>query len=224
MFPGVTYPGLTWLMRRYPDWMIGFIDAYLYNHSQLQSITRTTAYNESTAEDLLHSRYPVSVLLQILNCTVDLTTEPTERQSQIYYTTGGLPPISSSWRQAPWDSRPVILFSNWTLLIIDLMQHPLWREDGSVVYNCCWSSPAQSFSGQSPAGLMNIFYCLKFETPPTWRTRFPYLYSPGTRWPSYTPRPWVPSSSPPTTHRAMMEAFDSASTLGSPQYSGRIAD
>jgi hypothetical protein len=23
----------------------------------------------------------------------------------------------------------------------------LWREDGSAVYNCCWSSPAQSFSG-----------------------------------------------------------------------------
>jgi hypothetical protein len=23
----------------------------------------------------------------------------------------------------------------------------LWREDGSAVYNCCWTSPAQSFSG-----------------------------------------------------------------------------
>jgi hypothetical protein len=28
--------------------------------------------------------------------------------------TGGLPPISSSWRQAPWDSRPDF-FPNWTL-------------------------------------------------------------------------------------------------------------
>jgi hypothetical protein len=28
---------------------------------------------------------------------------------------------------------------------------PLWRQDWSVVYNCCWSSPAQSFSGPSPA-------------------------------------------------------------------------
>jgi hypothetical protein len=35
----------------------------------------------------------------------------------------------------------------------------LWREDGSVVYNCCWSSPAQSFSCPSPMGLMAIFYC-----------------------------------------------------------------
>jgi hypothetical protein len=34
---------------------------------------------------------------------------------------------------------------------------PLWREDGSVVYNCLWSSPEQSFPGSSPAGLLNIF-------------------------------------------------------------------
>jgi hypothetical protein len=37
------------------------------------------------------------------------------------FTTGGLPPISSSWRQDPWDSRRVILFSNRTLAIIALM-------------------------------------------------------------------------------------------------------
>jgi hypothetical protein len=33
----------------------------------------------------------------------------------------------------------------------------LWREDGSVVYNSCWPSPAQSFSGPSPVGLVAIF-------------------------------------------------------------------
>jgi hypothetical protein len=53
------------------------------------------------------------------------------------------------------------------------MQHPLWREDGSVVYNCCWPSPAQLFSCSSPAGLITIFHCLRFETPPTWRMRSP---------------------------------------------------
>jgi hypothetical protein len=40
----------------------------------------------------------------------------------------------------------------------------LWREVVSVVYNCCWSSPAQSFSGPSPVGLATIFYCPRFET------------------------------------------------------------
>jgi hypothetical protein len=40
----------------------------------------------------------------------------------------------------------------------------LWREDESVGYNCCWPSPAQSFSGSSSVGLATIFYCLRFET------------------------------------------------------------
>jgi hypothetical protein len=40
----------------------------------------------------------------------------------------------------------------------------LWRKDGSVTYeyNCCWSSPTQSFSGPSPVGLATILYCLRF--------------------------------------------------------------
>jgi hypothetical protein len=75
-------------------------------------------------------------------------------------------------------------------------------------YNCFWHSPAQSFSGPSPAGLMTIFYCLRFETPPTWRARSPYLYPTGTRWPIYTLRYWVPSSSPPTTRRATVDVLN----------------
>jgi hypothetical protein len=41
---------------------------------------------------------------------------------------------------------------------------PLWRENGSAICNCYWPSPAQSFSGPSPIGLVAIFYCLRFET------------------------------------------------------------
>jgi hypothetical protein len=44
------------------------------------------------------------------------------------------------------------------------MGRSLWRQDGSVVYNCCWLSPAQSFSGPRPVELATIFYSLKFET------------------------------------------------------------
>jgi hypothetical protein len=75
------------------------------------------------------------------------------------------------------------------------MQHPLWWEGESVVYSCYWSSPAQSFSGPSPAGLMTTCYCLRFETLSSRRARSPYLYSPGTVWPSYTTRHWVLFSS-----------------------------
>jgi hypothetical protein len=49
------------------------------------------------------------------------------------------------------------------------------------------SSPAQSFLRPSPAGLMTTFYCLRFETHPTWRTRSLYLYPPGTGWPVIPP-------------------------------------
>jgi hypothetical protein len=35
---------------------------------------------------------------------------------------------------------------------------PLWREDWCVIYNCYWSSLAQSFLGPIPAGLVTIFY------------------------------------------------------------------
>jgi hypothetical protein len=109
-----------------------------------------------------------------------------QSQSHSYFTTGGLQPISSSWRQAPWDPRPEFLFYNRTLAVFVLMLHPTWRQDGFVVYNCCWSSPAQSFSGPNPARLVTIFYCLRFETLPTWRARSLYLYPPGTGWPCYT--------------------------------------
>jgi hypothetical protein len=42
---------------------------------------------------------------------------------------------------------------------------PCLTRGRSVIYNCCWTSPAQSFLGPSPAGLMTIFYCLRIETP-----------------------------------------------------------
>jgi hypothetical protein len=69
------------------------------------------------------------------------------------------------------------------------------------MYTFCWPSPAQSFSCPNPTGLMTTFYCLRFETPSTWSSRFPYLHPTGTDWPSYTPRHWVPFSSPHTTRQ-----------------------
>jgi hypothetical protein len=100
---------------------------------------------------------------------------------------------------------------------------PLVREDGYVVYNCCWASPTQSFFGPSPAGLMTIFYCLIFETPSTCRARSPYLYPPGTGRPVYTPRHCVLSSSRPTTSRATVEVFGPVVTRNSPNKNRNIS-
>jgi hypothetical protein len=73
-------------------------------------------------------------------------------------------------------------------------------------------SPAQSFSGPSPTGLMTTFYSLRFETPSTWRAKSPYFYPPRIEWPSDTPGHWVPFSLPFTTRRATVEVFDHASS------------
>jgi hypothetical protein len=45
--------------------------------------------------------------------------------------------------------------------------HPLWREDGYVIYlyNCFWALPEQSLFGRSPAELTTIFYCLIWDYP-----------------------------------------------------------
>jgi hypothetical protein len=40
----------------------------------------------------------------------------------------------------------------------------LRREEGSVIYNCFWPTPAQSFSVPSPLGIVTIFYCPSLDT------------------------------------------------------------
>jgi hypothetical protein len=86
--------------------------------------------------------------------------------------------------------------------------------DGSVVYNYCWPSPALSFSSPSPMKIMTIFYSLSFETPLTWRARYPYLSPPGRGWLSYTYRNWAPFSLSPTIRRDTADVLELASTRG----------
>jgi hypothetical protein len=48
-----------------------------------------------------------------------------------------------SRHQAPWGSQPNFSFGGggcWTLMVIVLTQHPLWREDGFVSYAYAWPS------------------------------------------------------------------------------------
>jgi hypothetical protein len=59
------------------------------------------------------------------------------------------------------------------------MGRSLWWEDGSVIYNCCWPLPVQSFSGPS--------------------TVRPYFTVSDLR---------LPFLSPPTIHRAMVKVFN----------------
>jgi hypothetical protein len=84
--------------------------------------------------------------------------------------------------------------------VVLLSMRPLWRENGSVIYCTIASGPCQSNHTwaevpQNSRPYLNV----SSETPPTWKARFPYLYPPGTGWPSYTPGHWVPFLSPLTT-------------------------
>jgi hypothetical protein len=68
-----------------------------------------------------------------------------------------------------WNKAPHLELTTRFLLLSDScgfldVERSLWREDGSVVYNCCWSLPAQSFSGPSPVRFVTLFYCLRFNT------------------------------------------------------------
>jgi hypothetical protein len=88
------------------------------------------------------------------------------------------------------------------------VRRPLWREDGSVVYNCWWASIAQSFSGNNPVGLLTIFYCLRFEAPPTWRARSPYLHPQEQGGPIISPwNGFVTTPSLPTTNTSTLSYY-----------------
>jgi hypothetical protein len=83
--------------------------------------------------------------------------------AESYVTTDGQP-ASLSWNKAPiWGIRPDLYYlcDSYGLVLVGL---PLWREDGSVFYICCWPLPEQSFFGPSPLRLVAIFYCIRFET------------------------------------------------------------
>jgi hypothetical protein len=60
----------------------------------------------------------------------------------------------------------------------------------TLVQNCLSASAQLNWivvSSQPPAGLVTTFYCLKFETSPTWRARPLYLYPQEQRGPVIPP-------------------------------------
>jgi hypothetical protein len=72
-----------------------------------------------------------------------------QSQSQSYFTTGGLQPMISSWRQVSWGSRPEYFFQ------LNPCRHsPLWPKYGLVSYEYAWPS--------SSVRMAHIVCCWKF--------------------------------------------------------------
>jgi hypothetical protein len=72
---------------------------------------------------------------------------------------------------------------------------PLWQKDGSVIFSAI-THRLESRRTHNHILLTHL------RLPPTWRARSPYLYPPGTGWPSYTAGHWVPFLSPLMTLKA----------------------
>jgi hypothetical protein len=62
-----------------------------------------------------------------------------------------------------------------------ILWRPLWREDGSIIYFCCWASQTQFISGLSPAGLKTIFYCPNCWDSPNLEGQVPVFMPPENR-------------------------------------------
>jgi hypothetical protein len=115
------------------------------------------------------------------------TTIPRAPQIRVNITTDGQS-ASLFWCRAPAD----FCFLSDDCGFLDV-RHPLWRENGYVIYCTIASGPCQSSDSRVEVSQNSRpYFTVPFETPPTWRTRSPYLYPPGTGWPSYTPGHWVP--------------------------------
>jgi hypothetical protein len=88
-------------------------------------------------------------------------------QSQSYFMTGGLLPISSSWWQAPRDSWLTFIFSTEHLRSYIILPDEKMTAAAAGPHQCSHSQV------WVPQDSWPHFYCLRLETPPTWRARSP---------------------------------------------------
>jgi hypothetical protein len=133
------------------------INSYLQAIQRYRWCTQLTVHRYTRTRILsLHWSYPDNGIKTVslwLNLLI---------KSQSHITTDGQS-VSKSWCWAPSGlmTRYLLLFDSYGLVFVE---RPLWQEDRSVFYICCWPLPVQSFSGPSPSVLATIFYCLRFET------------------------------------------------------------
>jgi hypothetical protein len=92
-----------------------------------------------------------------------------------------------------WGSRPDFCYCQLRVCFVGC---PLWREDRSVVCNCCWPSPARSFSGPVSDSRLS-----QLGGPG------PHIYIPQEQGAQLYPQAMVPLLSPPATRRVTVQAF-----------------
>jgi hypothetical protein len=97
------------------------------------------------------------------SCSIYLSPSTLLEVEDEVTTDGQSASLSSCWVRL----EPMARFLFCLTIASFLTGHPLWREDGSVIYsyNCFWAVPEQSLWRPSPAELTTIFYCLTWDSP-----------------------------------------------------------
>jgi hypothetical protein len=141
--------------------------------------------------------------LHSLSCRTQLSTNwVNQSQSPSYFTTGGLPSISSSWRQGPLRLTTCNFFQLNTCGHSPYVTSSLTRGWVCRLQLLLVLASAVILRSDSRGSHDHILLSQIRDSP--------YLYLPGTGWPSYARRHCVPFSSLSTTRRATVEVFDPA--------------
>jgi hypothetical protein len=136
-----------------------------------------------------------------------------EFRVQSYFTTGGLPPISSSWQQAPWDSQPVFFFQMNTYRHSPYVISSLTR--GWVYHLQLLLVLASAvFLKSKSCGAYNHILLSQIWDFPNLECQVSVFISPRKRVAQLYLQTLGSFSSPPTTRRATVEVFQLASTRG----------
>jgi hypothetical protein len=144
----------------------------------------------------------------VMGIHVDIVdTHQNQSQYQSYFTTDSLPPVSSSWRQAPWDSRPAFFPTNTCF-------HSPYVTTSLMIGRFCSLQLLQTLSRvvihrSESREIRDHILLWWIRDSPNLEGQAPVFVSPRNGVAQLIPpRHWVPFSSPPTARRNRVELVD----------------
>jgi hypothetical protein len=118
-----------------------------------------------------------------------------------------------SWCQAPiWSPRPDFCYCQTVAGL--LIWGTLADERTGLPFTIVAVLVSAFILSSESRGTLDNILLFQIRDSPTWTAMSPYLYPPGTGWPSCTPRHCVPFSSTPTTLSTTVGVLEPASTWG----------
>jgi hypothetical protein len=147
-----------------------FLACCVFTRRSLATATNSGDSSASRAQ-VVPSPTPVQNCLPAISSGAEQSRAEAYCRQSAGTVTPGIRPRWDPWPYICWMLRPLRCF------FFFLVGRHLWREDGSVIYICCWPLPAQSFFGPSPLGLLwnstDSAYNISART--TYKTPFPLL-------------------------------------------------